>query len=217
MPAAANGFNGARNGAGLMITAAVHVALGAALLSLGVIKLPAPPPQAIRIRNVPLPPEPVDAPQPKIIDQTIDIPMSVPVVDIMPDLPPPPPVVTTTEVRPPVGTAGRGDGIAPGKPPSEPQFVTARLDPRYAARFQPPYPPASKRQDEEGVVVVRVRVGPDGHVLAAELKASSGHRRLDEAAVEHARRAWRFVPATRDGVAVESWREIPVRFELKNG
>jgi protein TonB len=54
-------------------------------------------------------------------------------------------------------------------------------------------------------------------VLAAEIKASSGHPRLDEAAVVHAKRAWRFTPATRDGVAIESWREVPVRFELVNG
>lgn len=66
-------------------------------------------------------------------------------------------------------------------------------------------------------MLVRVRVGSDGRVLVASVKSSSGHRRLDEAATEHARRAWRFVPATRDGVAVESWRDIVVRFELKNG
>lgn len=218
MQVAANGFNGARNGAGLMITAAVHVALGAALLSLGVIKLPAPPPEAIRIKHVPLTPKPIDEPQPKIIDEPVDVHVFAPVVRFEHDRPPvPDPLTTTTEAQPPAAPSAGGGGTTAVRPMSEPLFVTARLDPRYAARFQPPYPTVSKRQDEEGVVVVRVRVGVDGRVLAAELQASSGHRRLDEAAVEHARRAWRFVPATRDGMTVESWRQIPVRFELENG
>lgn len=218
MHVARNGYTGARNGAGLLVTAAVHVALGAALLSLGVIKLPAPPPKPITTIDIPDKPQPVEQVQPKIIDEPIDVPIFVPPVVFDPDLPPPPaPLAATTDVKPPIGPSTGAAGSALVKPVSEPLFVTARLDPRYAARFQPPYPPASERQDEEGVVVVRVRVGADGRVLTAELKASSGHRRLDEAAVEHARRAWRFVPATRDGVTVESWREIPVRFELKNG
>lgn len=218
MHVATNGYTGGRTGAGVMITAVVHVALGAALLSLGVIRLPAPRPKAIKTINVPDTPKPIDQPQPKIVDEPIEVPIFVPPVEFRPDLPPPPnsPIAVTT-VEPPLLPPAGGASASIMKPAPEPLFVTARLDARYAARFQPPYPSASERQDEQGVVLVRVRVGVDGRVLAAELKASSGHRRLDEAAVEHARRAWRFVPATRDGVAVESWREIPVRFELNNG
>lgn len=219
MPTAINGYAGARTGSGLLITAAVHVALGAALLSLGVVKL-GPPPKSITTINVPERPKPIEQPMPPVIEEPIKVPIFVPRIEFADDLPPPPPttLVNVTTVEPPIvmPTAG-GKDITAVEPKAAPMLVTARLDPRYAARFQPPYPPASERQEEEGVVMVRVRVGTDGRVLSAELKASSGHRRLDEAAVEHARRAWRFVPATRDGVAVESWREVPVRFELKNG
>ena len=216
MPTAINGYTGARAGSGLMITAAVHVALGAALLSLGVVEIPLVVTQPMKLRPVADTTQTVDKVEPVVRDDRIDPLVDAPVIDIAIDLPRP------------SDTAPRGGSVVPDLPPDRgpivlpptpapPVLASARLDPRYAARFQPPYPPASERREEEGVVTVRVHVGTDGRVLSAELKASSGHRRLDEAAVEHARRAWRFVPAMRDGVAIESWREVPVRFELKNG
>lgn len=219
MSIAVNGYTGARSGTGLLVTAAVHVALGAALLSLGVVELKPLVTPPIKIIKVPPTPTPVEEVEPAVVDEPVDLPYQPPIIDIFDDPLPREPLVTTVDRRPladpqPSGTGGE---IAPVPKRADPMLVTARLDPRYAGRFQPPYPAASERQEEEGVVVVRVRVGTDGRVLAAELQTSSGHRRLDETAVEHAKRAWRFTPATRDGVAVESWRVIPVRFELKNG
>lgn len=216
MSIAINGYTGARSGTGLLITAAVHVALGAALLSLGVVELPPTVTKPMIAKNIPTPPTPVDKVDPPLVDEPVKVIYAPPIIDIF-DPTPPDRTVVMTNTRPPPTTFDFGNAATQPAKPVGPVFVTARLDPRHAARFQPPYPPASERQDEQGIVLVRVRVGADGRVLAASLKSSSGHRRLDEAAIEHARRAWRFVPATRDGVAVESWREIAVRFELKNG
>lgn len=218
MPAAINGYAGARSSTGLLITVAIHAGLGAALLSLGVVKLPGvtvtPP---IEARNIPV--AQPEMPPPPIPNSEVDVPLVAPKLTIAPDLPPAPPAGLTTAIEPALpGPVEIGDPIdAPDRLLPAPVMVMARLDARYASRFQPPYPPASERLEEEGVVTVRVRIGTDGRVLAAEVKASSGHRRLDAAAVSHARRAWRFTPATSDGVAVESWREIPVRFALVNG
>jgi protein TonB len=64
-------------------------------------------------------------------------------------------------------------------------------------------------------VVVRVRVRPDGSVAEAELAQSSGSALLDESALRTVRESWRFVPARRDGTAVESWVEVPIRFVLE--
>ena len=216
MPVAVNGYTGARSGTGLIITAAIHVALSAALLSLGVVSIPdAIRTEPIKIRNIPVT-SPERVTPPEVPDQLVDPLVRPSVVDIVPDLPSAPPSgLTSVDVPPnlpPVTTGPQADPAPPA-----PVMVYARLDSRFAARFQPPYPAASERAEEEGVVMVRVRIGTDGRVLAAELKASSGHIRLDEAAVAHAKRAWRFKPATRDGVPVESWREVPVRFELVNG
>lgn len=77
----------------------------------------------------------------------------------------------------------------------------------------PRYPAASKRRGHEGVAIVRVRVCSAGTVLAAEISTSSGHRILDEAALD-AIRGWHFKPATRDGVATEGTTDVPVRFRL---
>ena len=215
MPIAVNGYTGARSGAGLLITAAVHVALGAALLSLGVVDFEPTIAEPIKIIKVKTSPPLVDKVEPPVVDEPVELIYRPPVIDIFDDPTPPDRLTSTTSLPLPLPP----DFAGPATPSTaaDPVLVGARLDPRYAARFQPPYPVASERQDEQGIVLVRVRVGTDGRVLAASVKSSSGHRRLDEAATEHARRAWRFVPATRDGVAVESWREIVVRFELKNG
>lgn len=217
MSIAINGYTGARSGTGLLVTAAVHVALGAALLSLGIVELSPTVTKPIVARNIPNPPTPVDKVDPPLVDEPVKVIYSPPIIDIFDDPTPPDRAVVTTNNLPSPTTFDLGNAATQSAKPVGPVFVTARLDPRHAARFQPPYPPASERQDEQGIVLVRVRVGSDGRVLAASVRSSSGHRRLDEAAIEHARRAWRFVPATRDGVAVESWREIAVRFELKNG
>lgn len=218
MPTAINRYTGARSSTGLVITVAVHAALGAALLSLGVVDIGKTIiTKPITVERVPVP-QPERLPPPDVPDEVIDAFVTVPPLDIIPDLPTAPPTGLTPALNPPLPAPGDGGStVAPQPAPPAPVLVGARLDSRFASRFQPPYPPASERSEDEGVVMVRVRIGTDGRVLAAEVKASSGHRRLDEAAVSHARRAWRFAPATRDGIAVESWREIPVRFELING
>lgn len=216
MPIVVNGYAGARNATGLLVTAVAHVALGAALLTLGVVELPRADPEPIITRNIPEPPKAVERIEPRVVADPIDVPIYAPPVEIFVPLRTAPDLATTGVKPVDMPPVDAGPSIAP-PPPAEPVFVGARLDPRYAARFQPPYPAASQRLEEEGTVLVRVRVGVDGRVLAAEVVRSSGHPRLDEAAVRHAQRAWRFVPATRDGLGVEGWKEIPVRFELNNG
>jgi protein TonB len=65
----------------------------------------------------------------------------------------------------------------------------------------------------EGRVVLAILVRTDGSVGQVKIEASSGIDLLDAAAVRAAE-SWRFRPATRDGVATESWAIIPVRFVL---
>ncbi|AKJ67295.1 hypothetical protein ABW99_02670 [Pandoraea thiooxydans] len=49
---------------------------------------------------------------------------------------------------------------------------------------QPVYPRKSKRLDQEGVVVLKVTIGANGHVVAAAVSKSSGFPLLDAAAVD---------------------------------
>jgi protein TonB len=54
--------------------------------------------------------------------------------------------------------------------------------PSFLRKGEPEYPAISKRLGEEGTVVIRVMVGPDGRATQADVVTSSGFPRLDEAA-----------------------------------
>lgn len=77
----------------------------------------------------------------------------------------------------------------------------------------PSYPRASARLGEEGEVLCRLFVEPDGSVGRVDVLASSGYPRLDQAAREGLL-GWRFEPARRGGLAVPSSLDHTVVFRL---
>jgi protein TonB len=79
----------------------------------------------------------------------------------------------------------------------------------------PNYPPTSRRLGETGVVTLQIYVNEEGKVVDARVAKSSGFERLDQAAVKHVKRAWRFMPGTKNGKAFATWMTVPVRFVLK--
>ena len=93
-------------------------------------------------------------------------------------------------------------------------LTPAGIDDHYANAFQPPYPAAEQRAGQEGVVTVRVLIGVDGRVRQVEqvAAASDAFWRVTE---RQALGRWRFRPATRDGVPVEQWKTMTVRFRLQ--
>lgn len=200
-----------RSGTGLAITIGLHIGVAAlALASVGVIKAPKPAPPPIRIDNIPDPVSALPAPDvPRTIEQPVRVDVSPPIIEQTdyPNISTEPPIVIGT---PDPGTPISIDPPAPVLGPT----TGARFDKRYAGAAQPPYPPAARRMGEEGTVVVHVRIGRDGRVLASTLAQSSGSPRLDAAALSHALARWRFTPALKDGAAVEEERDISVRFEL---
>lgn len=88
--------------------------------------------------------------------------------------------------------------------------------PTYAEPFlqnrMPPYPRFSRDGGEEGTVVLRVLVTPNGRGHSAEIFKSSGHARLDDAARQAVLR-WAYIPAERGRRPVMSWTLIPIRFQ----
>jgi protein TonB len=165
---------------------------------------------------------------------TLKKPLDPPPPETAPDSEPIKKAASTTEtVKPLVETAPLGEifvdrgpvtldppPLPPGPsvasdPPPMPKFVLAQLDPKYAGVFQPDYPAREQRAEIEGVVKVRVLIGTDGHVKAVEL-VSGDNSSFFEATKRRALAKWRFKPATRGGVAEESWKEMTVRFEIKN-
>ena len=210
-------FTNARDRSGLLITVALHAGVAAiALLAVTTTTLTRPPPP-ISTRPIPDTPKPVPeaaAPLTRELAIPIDVPLPEPIIDIAPDADTRP-LITAPE--PPVRPADPGTGADTGTriaadPPAAGPTRIARLDPRFAAL--PPYPAAARRLGEEGLVIVHVRIGRDGRVLAATLARSSGYPRLDAAALAHALASWRFTPALAAGVAVEATRDIKVDFRL---
>lgn len=97
--------------------------------------------------------------------------------------------------------------------PPTPIFKAALRDPRFARDFQPDYPVSKLKLEIEGTATVRVLVGTDGRVRQVEVIRATDPD-FAKATEKQALRAWRFKPATRDGVAVEDWQTLTVRFDI---
>lgn len=108
------------------------------------------------------------------------------------------------------GGAGTGDGSG-----GDGSDGSAR--PAYGSNPKPPYPLAARRLGVEGVVTLEVLVRPDGSPAEVRVQSSSGSPLLDESALDTVRTRWRFLPARRGNVPVESRVTFPVRFRLSEG
>ena len=165
--------------------------------------------------NVPLPPPPEVQVDKKLPDRPLPKSPSLPFV-------PKPDVDLDTTAStitigdgPTTGDTATAGIFDPGiiDPPHEPVLTSVSIDPRYARDFQPDYPPAMQRAQEEGKVTVRVLISVDGRVTSVE-KLFATTNAFWEAARAQALRKWRFRAATRDGVPVESEKVMTVHFKL---
>ena len=208
---------------GLVVVVAIHAA---AVTALALAKIEAPEPfkrPPIETYDVPItpdpppmPPEPVkDRAEPQKSELTVPRPEIRP--PVMTDFRSPVTEPTdTVTVDPYVGEAER-PRVEPLPPPPPPQPIPdpvrteAKLRPGIA--LLPPYPPSEERAEAEGSVTIRLLIGPDGRVKAAE-KVAAASEAFWRATERHALRAWRFTPATVDGKPVESRKVMTVKFEL---
>ena len=124
--------------------------------------------------------------------------------------------VTTIDLRkilPDLPDVGTGTGVTPTVIP-KPVIVRAIYDQRYANALQPPYPASEVRAGNTGRVEIRVLIGTDGRVKQVE-RISAASDAFFAAAEHQALTKWRFKPATSDGVAIEQWMTMRLRFELQ--
>jgi len=101
------------------------------------------------------------------------------------------------------------------KPPPPPPVARTPPKPGRRGLVEPEYPPQSKRLGEEGATVLRLYVLEDGRVGDAQVSKSSGFPRLDEAAMKHAKRSWKFQPGTEGGKPVAMWYEFRVVWKIE--
>lgn len=170
-------------------------------------------PLVLHIVPVDIVPPPLRAEPPRPQPKTIEPPIVAPPPLVT--TPTPPPQVVVTEAPPPQPVVH----TAPPAPPARP-MVTAPTGPVEIGRMtvmpgNPPlkYPTSARMKHEEGVVRLRIVVATDGHVEDISLDKSSGFDSLDKSAMDVVRH-WRFVPPTRDGIAVEGIGIFPATFTL---
>ncbi len=111
-------------------------------------------------------------------------------------------------------TIDTGEGGGPGSNAIR-DIIGVRQDARHPLS-QPRYPSPDIREGNEGNADVEVYVLPDGRVGDARIARSSGFERLDQSAIEEAKRNWRLVPATKAGVPFAQWYKVRVTFKLTN-
>ncbi len=165
------------------------------------------------VAAIPAPPRPQAKPAEPVREQVqIATPAAVTPVELLSE-PASDLAATPSPAGPATETVQQIADTAPTAMPAtiDPILIT---DPTFRTPPEPPrYPPISRKRDEEGVVVLRAAVSPGGRTLSVEVWQSSGFYRLDDAALDAARR-WQFEPAQHAGLPVESLVEVPVRFHL---
>jgi len=103
----------------------------------------------------------------------------------------------------------------PAASSAQPAVTAARFNAAYLNNPHPEYPAISRRMGEEGKVLLRVRVMPDGRAAAVDVEKSSNFDRLDDAALRSVAR-WRFIPAKRGDETIEATVIVPIVFRLDN-
>jgi len=170
--------------------------------------------EPVQPKVTPPPSKPVAKPKPQPKPKHSPPPVArAPEPTPAPEPPPPEPEPAVQEPTPPTTVA---KAMPPAEPTAAPpQVIPPRFDAAYLNNPVPKYPSLSRRLGEEGVVMLRVYVAPDGTAREVQVRTSSGSPRLDRSAAEAVER-WKFVPAREGDRPVGAWVLVPVRFSLSD-
>jgi periplasmic protein TonB len=124
-----------------------------------------------------------------------------------PDFVPPPDIAFAPDIAP-----ANTSAITVSKKPVEVKVTQPRPPKKGLSR--PPYPSASLRLGEEGVVGLTLYLDETGKVRDGKVESSSGFERLDTSALKHAIRVWKFEPCTKSNQPVACWHRIKFRFQI---
>lgn len=196
------------SGKSLLGIVLAHLGVLALLMSLEVVPIP-PALTTLMVQVIPpVPPaEKITPPRPTPVERK-------PVVRPTPQQQAP--TLATESVAPSAAEVPAAKSPPPSPAPAAAATVTqARFDADYLQNPAPAYPPLSKRMGEEGKVVLRVFVEPDGRPSQINVSTGSGSPRLDQAALDAVWR-WKFVAARRGDEAIAAWVLVPILFNLKN-
>ncbi len=212
-----------RSGPFFLLALALHAAALFYPMQRVVGILDTPPPSPIVVRLEPAAPAalaepPKVQPPPQAAGTTRrnrPAPTPRPVIAMAPEQTAPTPAFTTPAPVIASPTAPAAQAAAVTNPAPAATVSAARFDAAYLDNPRPNYPARSRRLGEEGKVLLRVRVSPDGRATAVDLEKSSNFERLDEAA-RQAVAGWRFVPAKRGNEAIEAVIIVPLVFRMED-
>lgn len=179
---------------------------------------PKPKPEPPKPKPKPKPkPRPEPAPVRKFEPEPVAEPVSEPVA--VAESAPAPTPAPSAPVAPAAPASGAPDAsatrsAAPDVPVSDTPPLVGQID-YLGAPPKPVYPRHSQRLGEEGRVLIKVLVNMRGTVDSVALERTSGHGRLDEAALGAARQG-RFKPYTVNGQARAAYVIIPFEFTARN-
>lgn len=205
----------------LLIALALHVLVLLYPLTLSVDQLEVMPPAPVQVQLTesvsaaqavpPAPPEKVAAPKPAPREKPART--APPVIALAAEQASAPPAFSgpAPVAAPPVSQPATTHITAS----AQPVVTAARFNAAYLNNPEPKYPSLSRRLGEEGKVLLKVRVMPDGRAAAVDIEKSSNFDRLDEAALQGVAN-WRFVPAKRGDEAIEATVLVPIVFRLDN-
>ena len=199
-----------------------HVALGWALLQVREVReavLDAAP-IFVNLIAPPAPPEIVPPPPPPPTVVPVRRPAAPNVIAAAPSPAPaafetaPPPPQPEPPAPVPVAVAVPAPAPVPvPAPPPAPKIIPASAV-QYLEPISLDYPRLSKKLGETGRVLIRVFIDEAGLAKNVQVNRSSGHPRLDDAALSAIQKA-RFKPYMENGQAVSGWAFIPLEFELE--
>ncbi|MCY1271979.1 hypothetical protein D9M68_249420 [compost metagenome] len=170
---------------------------------------PPTPPAAAPVKAPSKPIKPVEPPR-----QVVKAPRPEPRPKAPEPIRPAPPVVAAKPH--PVSPANASEAVV-ATAPRQVQPAVEEVFSREPAFLEPPkqpiYPSQARRRNQQGVVLVEVRLDSRGGQRALKVLRSSGVDSLDRAALA-AIAGWRFRPETHNGKAVPSRVHIPIQFAL---
>jgi protein TonB len=208
---------------GLLFVLALHGALLYTAMSYKLIQQPqeavtlfvslinSSPPKKVK----PPPPEP---PKPSPQEVKLDKPHPVEQPNPAPILLAEGPVTTESEPvaslpEPIIESPPMQEHAAPPSPPL-PVMMSSELSLACPQRIPPTYPASSRRQNEQGRVVLKVELDETGKIASAHVAESSGFKRLDDAGLA-AIKQWHCNAAMRDGKVTRGIAMQPFDFIIE--
>ena len=172
---------------------------------------PPPKPQPVVVPKSPVSARPLQAPTPRKPEPLVSPPKPTAPLAAQPTVSAAVPVAPAAAKVVAAASVQR-EPAKPAEPPalievlsSQPSFLES---PR-----RPSYPAQARRRNQQGVVLVEVRLDERGQQRSVNVLRSSGVDSLDRAALEAVAK-WRFKPETAGGRAVPSRVQIPIQFAL---